>query len=423
MKPRDRMRYQRHSVGFVWQQTSRNLLPYLSAAENIAMAMAVAGTKNRRGRVAELLDLLEVGHCADRLPAQLSGGEQQRTAIAVALSNSPEVLLADEPTGELDEATSFEVLEAMRGVNEQLGVTTLIVTHDPAVSSHVRRAIQIRDGRTSTEVLRRSETDATGQEHHIAEEYAVLDRVGRLQLPDEFTTTLGLRDRVRLALESDHVGVLARATGGATAARSRLREDSETGSTRRGRAMTAATAPVLRAVGVSRDFGTGAGVVHACRDIDLEVSAGELLIVRGRSGSGKTTLLGMLGTLDRPTSGQVWLGDRELSALGEDALTGIRREHIGFVFQTFGLIPVLSAAENVEIPLRIRGVDPRAAAGHRARDAGAGRAWPTTPSSGRTSCPAGSSSGSGWRGRWPPSRTSCSPTSRPVSWTAARRPR
>ena len=115
---------------------------------------------------------------------------------------------------------------------------------------------------------------------------------------------------------------------------------------------------MLRAVGVSRDFGTGAGVVHACRDIDLEVSAGELLIVRGRSGSGKTTLLGMLGTLDRPTSGQVWLGDRELSALGEDALTGIRREHIGFVFQTFGLIPVLSAAENVEIPLRIRGVDP-----------------------------------------------------------------
>jgi putative ABC transport system ATP-binding protein len=122
--------------------------------------------------------------------------------------------------------------------------------------------------------------------------------------------------------------------------------------------MTAATSPVLRAVGVSRDFGTGAGVVHACRSIDLEVSAGELLIVRGRSGSGKTTLLGMLGTLDRPTSGQVWLGDRELSALGEDALTGIRREHIGFVFQTFGLIPVLSAAENVEIPLRIRGVDP-----------------------------------------------------------------
>ena len=171
------------------------------------MAMAVAGTKNRHGRVAELLDLLEVGHCANRLPAQLSGGEQQRTAIAVALSNSPEVLLADEPTGELDEATSFEVLEAMRGVNEQLGVTTLIVTHDPAVSSHVRRAIQIRDGRTSTEVLRRSETDATGQEHHIAEEFAVLDRVGRLQLPDEFTTTLGLRDRVRLALESDHVGV------------------------------------------------------------------------------------------------------------------------------------------------------------------------------------------------------------------------
>lgn len=117
-------------------------------------------------------------------------------------------------------------------------------------------------------------------------------------------------------------------------------------------------AAVLRAVDLSRDFGAGAGVVHACRGISLEVAAGELLIVRGRSGSGKTTLLGMLGTLDRPTSGQVWLGETEVSALDEDALTGIRREHIGFVFQTFGLIPVLSAAENVEIPLRIRGVEP-----------------------------------------------------------------
>src|SRR5690606_29709664 len=201
--------YQRHSVGFVWQQTSRNLLPYLTAAENVAMAMVVAGNKitDRKGHVAELLDLLEIGYCADRRPTEMSGGEQQRTAIAVAMANSPEVLLADEPTGELDEATSFDVLEAMRSVNEQRGITTLIVTHDPAVSEHVRRTIQIRDGRTSTEVLRRSHVNEHGEHQQIAEEFAVLDRVGRLQLPDEFTETLGLRDRVRLALESDHVGV------------------------------------------------------------------------------------------------------------------------------------------------------------------------------------------------------------------------
>ena len=206
---KQRVNYQRHSVGFVWQQTSRNLLPYLTAGENVAMAMIVAGTAagGREARVDELLELVDVAYCRDRLPSQMSGGEQQRAAIAVALANSPEILLADEPTGELDEATSAEVLDAMRSVNEKLGTTVLIVTHDPSVSGHVRRTIQIRDGRTSTEVLRRSEVDEHGQETHIAEEFAVIDRVGRLQLPAAYTEALDLRDRVRLSLESDRVEV------------------------------------------------------------------------------------------------------------------------------------------------------------------------------------------------------------------------
>ncbi|MET0806460.1 MAG: ABC transporter ATP-binding protein [Lacisediminihabitans sp.] len=205
----ERVNYQRHSVGFVWQQTSRNLLPYLTAGENVAMAMIVAGTakRGRAARVDELLELVDIAYCRDRLPAQMSGGEQQRAAIAVALANSPEILLADEPTGELDEATSAEVLEAMRSVNEKLGTTVLIVTHDPSVSGHVRRTIQIRDGRTSTEVLRRSEVDEHGQETHIAEEFAVIDRVGRLQLPSAYTDALDLRDRVRLSLETDRVEI------------------------------------------------------------------------------------------------------------------------------------------------------------------------------------------------------------------------
>ncbi|MEI5584276.1 MULTISPECIES: ABC transporter ATP-binding protein [unclassified Agromyces] len=210
MGARERVGYRRSTVGFVWQQTSRNLLPYLTAAENVALAMAVAGTvrrADRSTRVAELLDLLGVPDAADRRPAELSGGEQQRVAIAVALANDPKVLLADEPTGELDEATSASVLEAMRSVNERLGVTMLIVTHDPSVSEHVRRTVQIRDGRTSTEVLRSTRLDEHGAEQAIAEEFAVLDRVGRLQLPHEFVTGLGLRDRVRLSLEPDHVQV------------------------------------------------------------------------------------------------------------------------------------------------------------------------------------------------------------------------
>lgn len=210
MKRAERVAYQRHSVGFVWQQTSRNLLPYFTAAENIAMAMAVGRSvpaAKRQAKTGELLDLLEVGDCRDRRPGEMSGGQQQRVAIAVAIANSPAVLLADEPTGELDEATSVEVLEAMEAVNRERGVTVLIVTHDPAVSGQVRRTVQIRDGRTSTEVLRRSHIDEDGLEHHVAEEFAVLDRAGRMQLPTEFTNQLNLRDRVRLALEPDHVGV------------------------------------------------------------------------------------------------------------------------------------------------------------------------------------------------------------------------
>ncbi len=144
---------------------------------------------------------------AHRLPAELSGGQQQRVAIAVAIANSPRVLLADEPTGELDDAASADVLEAMQRVNGEHRTTVLIVTHDATVSSHVQRTVQIRDGRTATETLRRTRVDQHGQEHSIAEEFAVLDRVGRLQLPDDFTSRLGMRDRVRLALETDHVGV------------------------------------------------------------------------------------------------------------------------------------------------------------------------------------------------------------------------
>lgn len=207
MSGRERVRYRRHTVGFVWQQTSRNLLPYLTAAENLELAMSVAGTRDRSPRIATLLDLLGVGHVHDRRPAAMSGGEQQRVAIAVALANEPEVLLADEPTGELDEANSASVLEVMRHVNDELGVTTLIVTHDPSVAAHVRRTVQIRDGRTSTEVLRRTEVDDEGREQHIAEEFAVLDRVGRLQLPSDYITSLGMKDRVRLALEEDRVEV------------------------------------------------------------------------------------------------------------------------------------------------------------------------------------------------------------------------
>jgi putative ABC transport system ATP-binding protein len=202
-----RLDYLRYGVGFVWQQTTRNLVPYLSIRENVALPMVLAGVPKaeRASRTADLLRLLEVDALADRSVGEVSGGEQQRAAIAIALANSPAVLLADEPTGELDEATSVDVLEAMRRVSAELGVTTLIVTHDPTVSDHVSRTVQIRDGRTSSEVLRRSTSEDAAT--LTAESYTVIDSLGRLQLPQEYVTRLDLRERVRLALETDHVGV------------------------------------------------------------------------------------------------------------------------------------------------------------------------------------------------------------------------
>jgi ABC-type methionine transport system ATPase subunit len=202
-------------VGFLWQQTSRNLFSHLTAAENVALPMRLAakGRGARQRRTTELLGALGVGYCQDRMPAQMSGGEQQRVAIGVALANEPAVLLADEPTGELDTGTGEEVFAALRTANTDLGVTILVVTHDQQVSEQVRRTIAIRDGRISTEVLRHTATDEHGQEADVAQEYAVLDRAGRLQIPRDFVETLDMRDRVLLALESDHVGVWPDAAG------------------------------------------------------------------------------------------------------------------------------------------------------------------------------------------------------------------
>jgi ABC-type lipoprotein export system ATPase subunit len=209
MSGRQRLAYRRDTVGFVWQQTSRNLLPWLTSRQNVGLPMRVAGRSSRKrgARTAELLELLGIAHCTHRRPDQMSGGEQQRCAIAVALANGPKVLLADEPTGELDSATAAEVFGALQTANAELGVTVLIVTHDPAVSSVVRRVVAIRDGRTATETHRQAVAAGGGEEAHRAIEYAVLDRSGRLQLPKEMTEPLGMRDLVRLESEPDHIGV------------------------------------------------------------------------------------------------------------------------------------------------------------------------------------------------------------------------
>jgi ABC-type lipoprotein export system ATPase subunit len=206
-----RLRYRRHVVGFVWQQTAHNLLPFLTATQNVVLPMRLAGAVKRRreqaARAGELLEMLGVAHCADRRPAQMSGGEQQRVAIGVALANSPAVVLADEPTGELDSATAEQIFGAFRTANQELGTTVVIVTHDHTVADAVDRTVAIRDGRTATEVLRRTEVDEHGRTAVVAREYSTVDRVGRLQLPRDYVTALRIDKRVLLELEPDHIAV------------------------------------------------------------------------------------------------------------------------------------------------------------------------------------------------------------------------
>ena len=209
LKGRERLAYRRGVVGFIWQQTSRNLLPYLTGLQNVLLPMQLAGVRrrDRERRAGELLDALGVANCAQRVPDQMSGGQQQRTAIATALANRPRVLLADEPTGELDTASANDVFTALQTANTELGATILVVTHDPAVSAQVRRTVAIRDGRTSSETLRHDEGDESGDAARGMVEYAVLDRAGRVQLPREMTGRLRMRDRVRLQEQPDHIGV------------------------------------------------------------------------------------------------------------------------------------------------------------------------------------------------------------------------
>ena len=185
--------YKRDVVGFVWQNNARNLVPYLTAIENVRMPMMFGTIKQQKERAAELLEMVGMSHRAKNKLSMLSGGEQQRVAIAIALANNPKLLLADEPTGSVDMKTSDYILDLFRKLNEQLGLTIVIVTHDRHLAKKVNRVVAIRDGKTSSEMILRpnyrERLDGIGSledaEDSVQEEFAVLDRAGRLQIPSQ----------------------------------------------------------------------------------------------------------------------------------------------------------------------------------------------------------------------------------------------
>ena len=206
----DLVRYRRDDVGFVWQQTGRNLVPYLSAAQNVELPLILLGwsQKERKEQAEELLEAVGLSHRKHHLPDRLSGGEQQRVAIAVALANSPPLLLADEPTGELDSHSAADILDVFQSLNHAYGVTVVIVTHDLSVTHKVDRVVTIRDGRTSLESVRSAGlTPALHEPQHTYNEFTVLDGAGRLQIPREYMDRLKLRGRVKVTLEKDHLSI------------------------------------------------------------------------------------------------------------------------------------------------------------------------------------------------------------------------
>jgi putative ABC transport system ATP-binding protein len=215
--------YRREQTGFVWQLPGRNLVSYLTARENVALPMVVARLPAHawHRRVAELLEAVDLSHRADHVPARLSGGEQQRVAIAVALANRPRLLLADEPTGELDSATARVIYETFRRLNETFGLTTLIVTHDPGIIGWVDRVVAIRDGKTSTETRQiagaRSQLPGQVEGEVQTEELVVLDSAGRLQVPRDYLEEYDIGGRVRL--ERTPGGILIRPVSGRKRAR------------------------------------------------------------------------------------------------------------------------------------------------------------------------------------------------------------
>lgn len=212
MTEKELVRYKRDTVGFVWQNNGRNLVPYLSAFENVMLPMSLSSTRKKKEKALQLLEMVGMGAKKHSRMNMLSGGEQQRIAIAIALANSPKLLLADEPTGSVDAATANYIFDVFSELNRN-GQTILIVTHDVALSKKVKRVVAIRDGKISSErVLKEAYADRL-QESNIdwraeetQEEYAIVDKVGRVQIPAELLSGLELDDnKVSISIQDGKV--------------------------------------------------------------------------------------------------------------------------------------------------------------------------------------------------------------------------
>jgi ABC-type lipoprotein export system ATPase subunit len=327
--------YRARNVGYVDQHYVRSLAPELSARELVGLQLGLAGMPPgvRDGRARELLARVGLEERAEARPSELSGGEQQRVAVCAALAHRPRVLLADEPTGELDAGNAGVVYGLISELARDLGCTTVIVSHDPTSAGIADRAIAIRDGRVSEEAGGRG-----------GEETIVVGRGGWLRLPEELLARAGIGARARARLTDGAVVVspVGERARPLSAAPSRRRSAAPTGE------------PVAGVRGLVKAY----PATSVFDGLEASFAPGLLHAVTGPSGSGKTTLLHLLAGLELPAAGSVRVLGTELTELPAEARADFRRRHVALVRQQSGLVAFLSVRENVELALALRERDP-----------------------------------------------------------------
>jgi ABC-type lipoprotein export system ATPase subunit len=335
---RARARLRHETIGFLGQHAEALLSPALRVRDAVALPLALRGVdrRARRERAGELLEACGLADRGDAYPDELSGGERQRIAVCAAVAHRPALLLADEPTGELDAASAERVRLLISELARAEGTTAVIVSHDPAAAERADRCVQLRDGRIVE--------DRRGRDRAL-----VVGRGGWLHLPPELAGAAGIGERVRAELHGD--GVLLRPAGGEL--------DSEpplpvAPAPPRARPRAADPARIeLRAV--SRSRGRGASRRPVIAELSAAIAPGRMTAVTGASGAGKTTLLQLLAGLDRPDAGDLLLDGERLAALTDEQLARTRRERIGYLPQEPSPVGFLSAEENVVLSLRLRG--------------------------------------------------------------------
>ncbi|GAB2570471.1 ATP-binding cassette domain-containing protein [Microlunatus antarcticus] len=331
----ERRRWRARALGFVDQHARRNLLPELDVRDNVALQLRLTGTRTApaRARAQQTLDRLGLGHLARADVRRLSGGEAQRVALCAAVAHGPALVLADEPTGELDEDAAHQVYGLLEAVAAE-GTGVILVSHDPRSDAFVDRAVRLRDGRLAEEWVP-GRTAVT----------QVADSRGWVRVPGELLTTGGGRTASWTA-RADAGGLILHPAAVTPAAAPAAAPSSAAAT-----AVPASGAALVELVAV--DAGWGGRTLFT--GLDLTLRPGSWTALRGPSGSGKSTLLTLVAGLTDPRGGRVTVGGTAWAALDREARADHRRRWLAHGLQRANLVETMTVAENVDLAASLRG--------------------------------------------------------------------